>query len=203
MSSSSRSKQRRRPQEFKLPDGTKVIATLPEELDTLRQKYANHEFQVEIVVHGSTEHHDYLKQSRDHHEDRRSRLRERHGPAFDEWEDIHNQLDTVTAELERLTNKTSELNANFSKFGYDANLRAYDDDHSGPGSSRASLSDVTSEKTLTDEPRMGETIKLFKRPVVKQWFHRGLLWRASEQTEIMAIELFFDLLYGKPAICSL
>jgi len=39
-------------------------------------------------------------------------------------------------------------------------------------------------------------MKLFQRPVVKQYFHRGLLWRASEETEVMSFELFFDLLYG-------
>ncbi|KAM7206286.1 Bacterial low temperature requirement A protein (LtrA) domain containing protein [Rhypophila sp. PSN 637] len=39
------------------------------------------------------------------------------------------------------------------------------------------------------------TMKLFQRPVVKQYFHRGLLWRASEETEVMSFELFFDLLY--------
>ncbi|KAK4214438.1 bacterial low temperature requirement A protein-domain-containing protein [Rhypophila decipiens] len=38
-------------------------------------------------------------------------------------------------------------------------------------------------------------MKLFQRPVVKQYFHRGLLWRASEETAVMSFELFFDLLY--------
>lgn len=41
----------------------------------------------------------------------------------------------------------------------------------------------------------GQTIQLFKRPVVKQYFHRGLLWRASEETSVQSFELFFDLLY--------
>lgn len=196
--SSTRSGKRRRPQEIILPDGKKVIATLPEDIDALRRKYANQEeIQVELVVHGSDEHHHFLRKSRDHHESRRARLRERHGAAFDEWEDLHHHLNSVTAELDRLTNKASELNANFSKFGYDANLRTYNDDSPDPASSNASLSDAISEKGSIDETRLGETIKLFKRPVVKQWFHRGLLWRASEQTEIMAIELFFDLLYGE------
>lgn len=48
-----------------------------------------------------------------------------------------------------------------------------------------------------DDGDSGDHIKLFKRPVIRQWFHQGLLWRASTQTEVMAVELFFDLLYGK------
>ena len=41
----------------------------------------------------------------------------------------------------------------------------------------------------------GQIMQLFKRPVVKQYFHRGLLWRASEETSVQSFELFFDLLY--------
>jgi hypothetical protein len=60
------------------------------------------------------------------------------------------------------------------------------------------MSEPGSDKTAVswEDPRPGKTVKLFKRPVIKQWIHRGLLWRASEHTQIMAVELFFDLLYG-------
>ncbi|GJN84822.1 hypothetical protein PLIIFM63780_008386 [Purpureocillium lilacinum] len=181
---------RRRPQEFTLPDGKKVIVSLPEDIDALRRKYSNNqELQTEVVIQGSTEHANYLQQSREHHERRKEALRSRHGPAFDEWEDVNDQLNSVTAELERLSNQQSGLGSNFGKFGFDAAMRAYDSEHGGdgPGSSSASV--------FSEEARPAETTKLFKKPVVKQWFHRGLLWRASEQTEVMAIELFFDLLY--------
>lgn len=189
---------RRRPQEFTLPDGKKVIASLPEDLEDLRRKYGDqHGVQIEIVVHGSPEHSQYLTQTRDHHEKRRSQLREKHGPAFDEWEDVHYQLNHVNSELERLNTNTTSLNANFNKFGYGAYLRAYDDE-AGEGevaaSSASSMSDTLSVSSGRSV-RLGETTKLFKKPVVKQWFHQGLLWRASEHTEIQAIELFFDLLY--------
>jgi low temperature requirement protein LtrA len=30
---------------------------------------------------------------------------------------------------------------------------------------------------------------------VRQYFHKGLLWRASETTEVASFELFLDLLY--------
>ncbi|KAH7321109.1 bacterial low temperature requirement A protein-domain-containing protein [Stachybotrys elegans] len=195
MSSTPNSK-RRRPQEILLPDGKKVIVTVPDDLEKIRQKYANqNEIQVEVVVHGSHEHRSHLERSRDHHQSRKAELRERHGPAFDEWEDLHKQLDSVTAELERLQDLTAGLNASFNKFGYDAKLRTYDEDGSKTPTLQDTMSDAASSETGGSMVRLGQTTKLFKKPVIKQWFHRGLLWRASEHTEIMAVELFFDLLY--------
>ncbi|KAM0265974.1 hypothetical protein ACHAPA_007333 [Fusarium lateritium] len=192
------SARRRRPQEFTLPNGKKVIASLPEDLDSLREQHGNRsDVQVEVVIHGSPEHCDYLKETRDHHESRRAHFRQHHGPAFEEWEDTKSQLDLVKGHLERLSTNSSALNANFDKFGYGADLRTYDDDDPSPDTDPSSMStaDTLSIGSSVGQPRLGETIKLFKKPVVKQWFHKGLLWRASENTEIMAIELFFDLLY--------
>jgi low temperature requirement protein LtrA len=45
------------------------------------------------------------------------------------------------------------------------------------------------------ERRNGRVFKLYKKPVVRQYFHRGLLWRASQTTEVATFELFLDLLY--------
>ena len=36
---------------------------------------------------------------------------------------------------------------------------------------------------------------VFKMPVIRQYFHKGLLWRASETEEVQSFELFIDLLY--------
>lgn len=187
---------RRRPQEILLPDGKKIIVTLPEDLEEVRRKYprGSDDIQVEVVVHGSVEHSHYLRQSRDHHEERRQLLREQHGPAFEEWEEVQTQLSLVTAELERLENQASGLYGNFSKFGYDAAIRTYSDEDPPIASSHASISERVRGRDQ-DGDRHGETTKLFKRPVIRQWFHQGLLWRASEQTEVMAIELFLDLVY--------
>ena len=33
------------------------------------------------------------------------------------------------------------------------------------------------------------------QPTVRQYFHKGLLWRASNQAEVASFELFVDLLY--------
>jgi low temperature requirement protein LtrA len=38
-------------------------------------------------------------------------------------------------------------------------------------------------------------MKIWKRPVVRQYFHKGLLWRAAEKEEVASFELFVDLLY--------
>ncbi|KAF5678920.1 hypothetical protein FHETE_1029 [Fusarium heterosporum] len=192
------STRRRRPQEFTLPNGKKIVASLPEDFDSLREHHGNRsDVQVEVVIHGSAEHTNYLRETRDHHESRRAHFRQHHGPAYDEWEDTKSQLDLVNGHLERLSTNSSALSANFDKFGYGADLRTYDDDDPSPSmdSSNMSTSDTLSVGSGGGQPRLGETIKLFKKPVVKQWFHKGLLWRASENTEIMAIELFFDLLY--------
>ncbi|RSL98485.1 hypothetical protein CEP52_010298 [Fusarium oligoseptatum] len=192
--SSKPSARRRQPQRFTLPNGKEVIVSLPDDYDNLRKKYGNQdEIQVEVVLHGSSEHCNYLRETRDHHEGRRAKLRERHGPAFDEWEDVQNQLDTFNTEIDRLSTNTNGLSANFNKFGYGAELRTYKDDETPDVDT--SMSDSVSIASSWSQARLGETTKLFKKPVIKQWFHKGLLWRASENTEIMAIELFFDLLY--------
>lgn len=199
---------RRRPAEFVLPDGRKILVALPEEAETLRQRHASHPAtQVEVVVHGSSEHCGFLRDSQRHHEARREALRARHGSdALDEWEAVSRQLDGVTAQLERLADHSGALKENFTKFGYDAHLRTYGEEDEGGGapvtsrgrsgvaSSSASLAEGAAG-TVDWNDRSGEAIRLFKTPVVKQYFHRGLLWRSSQDSEVMPFELFFDLLF--------
>ena len=38
-------------------------------------------------------------------------------------------------------------------------------------------------------------MKFFVKPRIRQYWHRGLLWRASEVEEVASFELFVDLLY--------
>ena len=82
------------------------------------------------------------------------------------------------------------LDANFSKFGYSAHLRTKEGSDS-PNSSRTSLS----EHDWQAERKKGKALALWRRPVVRQYFHKGLLWRASEVEEVLPFELFVDLLY--------
>ncbi|KFA77142.1 hypothetical protein S40288_05295 [Stachybotrys chartarum IBT 40288] len=200
MSPSFSSSPRRKPQKLLLPDGGEAIVCMPDDLAKLRGQYAGHQeggqASVVVVVHGSDEHVGFLKQSRDDIARRCAELRQRHGPAFDEWEYTRHQLQSAETELQRLAAATSALTDNFNKFGYDADLRTYDNDGAHAlARADSSFSSAEDAKSLMARRRPGETVKLFKRPVVKQWFHRGLLWRASEDTQIQAIELFFDLLF--------
>ncbi|KAK0639726.1 hypothetical protein B0T16DRAFT_450341 [Cercophora newfieldiana] len=200
---------RRRPSEFLLPDGRKVLVALPDDIQALRQRYASGHnadppIQVEVVVHGSDEHRHFLGLTKSHHETRRAQLRERVGAdVVDELEAARAELDHVSAQLERLEAaaeaQSSGLGANFEKFGFDAKLRTYADDSGEDGltSSRASLASGKTESSFWEGGARGDgdAMRLWRKPVVKQYFHRGLLWRAAEHTEVMSFELFFDLLY--------
>ena len=185
MSSTPLSDGRQRPQgEITLPDGKKVIVVAKNALDSARQTHANRDDVADFVVQGSPEHNKYLHEARKHHEGRRAQLRERHGAAFEEWERNQQDLNSVSVQLSRMTTSSSGLHGNYGKFGYDSGVQTYDDGEEAEGEERKGY-------------RQDSTMKIARRPVVRQWFHRNMLWRASEQTEIMAIELFFDLLYGK------
>ncbi|OAA67835.1 Low temperature requirement A [Niveomyces insectorum RCEF 264] len=259
---------RRRPQVFTLPDGRRVLVALPEDAAALRAKYAslradtnpagdraddgdannndddddNNNYQVEVVVHGSPEHRQYLEASRDHQQARRAALEARYGAGFfDEWDRTTAELDRVSTELAQLADHAATLGHNFSKFGYSATLRTFGgSEHGGGGGSHQAsrVASHVSSRTASDvgiddddeegdddddaggnssaedsihnggggggsggvvpawhNPRNGTGMPLFKRPMVKQYFHRGLLWRASEETSVQSFELFFDLLY--------
>lgn len=195
---------RRRPSEFFLPDGRRILVALPEEFEALRRQHCEGPSppasQIEVVVHGSDQHCDFLRETQRHHEAARLALRERHGDdVLDEWDRVGRQLDGVTAQLERLADHSSALRENFSKFGFDARLRVY-----GQEDARSSRAVSVAEKdgensSFRDEvdwnDRSSEAVSLFKPPVVKQYFHRGLLWRSSRDSEVLSCELFFDLLF--------
>ncbi|KAM3451684.1 hypothetical protein MY3296_005096 [Beauveria thailandica] len=192
-----------KPHEFTLPCGKRIIASLPGDLPLLRRKHSASEGACDIVEHGSDAHINYLRQVHTHHEGRRDEMRARLGDAAHEWEATHHQLTAVSMELEKLARREElALGRNFDKFGYNKRLRTYDGVLGDGGDEKAK--DATSGTTTPGDveagggrrgPGRGDTIKLFKMPVVRQWFHRGVIWRAACQTEIMAIELFFDLLY--------
>ena len=217
----------RRLRNFVLPDGRTVhIALSPEEAESLRQRLTairrNEPF--DLVINGSPEHLDALRRAHSHHAERREALRVKYGQEFDEFENVRAELDTLGSELHMLTDHAVQLDANFSKYGYSAHLRTYDD--SNPGSSASSISgfhDPDHEKKDWEaERRNGRIMKIYKKvrtleyllerttftltpsffttanesqPTVRQYFHKGLLWRASETTEVASFELFVDLLY--------
>ncbi|KAM3077358.1 hypothetical protein ACMFMG_006708 [Clarireedia jacksonii] len=192
----------RRLRNFMLPDGRKVhIAPSPEEAENLRQRLAAIEKDqpFDLVINGSPEHLDALRRAHSHHESKRQALRDKHGDAYDEFESVRGELDALVSDLHMLTDHAVALDASFSKYGYSAHLRTYDDG-SNPQSSASSISgyhhpDDHEKKDWDAERRNGRIMKLYKKPTVRQYFHKGLLWRASEITEVESFELFVDLLY--------
>lgn len=51
------------------------------------------------------------------------------------------------------------------------------------------------KRDWTAELQKGKALKFWRKPVVRQYFHKGLLWRASDTEEVGSYELFVDLLY--------
>ena len=74
-------------------------------------------------------------------------------------------------------------------------FRTYGDEEGGEKGGVASSAASVAYRVGVGED--AETMELFKWPVVRQYFHRGLLWRSAEETEVMSFELFLDLLYGR------
>ena len=111
----------KRVRHFVLPDGRKVhIALSPEEAETLRQRLTaiKKDEPFDLVISGSPEHLDALRRAHSHYDEKREMLRAKHGPDYDEFENVRAELDTLGAELHMLTDHAVQLDANFSKYGY-------------------------------------------------------------------------------------
>lgn len=89
------------------------------------------------------------------------------------------------------------LDSTFSKYGYGAHLRAYGEDIVPCMSRTISVLAKDQPVMQQDQPvRLDQTsTRFYKRPVIRQYFHKGLLWRAPGLEEVGPFELFFDLLY--------
>ncbi|KAI9774936.1 MAG: hypothetical protein M1840_000152 [Geoglossum simile] len=212
---------RSRLRHFLRPDGRRVhIAASPEEADLLKQnlsrQYPDQEF--DLYIHGSPEHVGALREAHSHHEQRRDTLRVEQPDVFEKFENVRLELDALSTELHMLTEHGVQLDANFSKYGYSAYLSGHSLDsllqekslispnkpalgtHDSPYQSPSTPpngdhSTPHEKRDWESERRKGVTIKLWQKPVVRQYFHKGLLWRASTSEEVASFELFLDLLY--------
>ncbi|KAH0559063.1 hypothetical protein GP486_004349 [Trichoglossum hirsutum] len=190
---------RSRLRHFFLPDGHRVhIAASPQEANELKhslsRKYPDQEFH--LYIHGSPEHVEALRKAHSHHEQRQRTLREKQPEVFDEFENVRLELDALSTELHMLTEHGVQLDANFSKYGYSAYLRTHDSpDQSSAASLNGDHSTPHEKRDWEAERHKGTTIRLWQRPIVRQYFHKGLLWRASTPEEVASFELFLDLLY--------
>ena len=146
----------------------------------------------ELLIHGSAEHQSTIQELHDHHTQSENKLREEHGEVYERFQHVRGELDSLSKELASLTHRGVALDANFSKFGYSAHLRTKDVD--GDDSPHAS---GTSTPTSSHNPddRTSTALKFFKRPAIRQYFHKGLLWRSANSGEAATFELFADLIY--------
>jgi hypothetical protein len=145
---------------FLLPDGRQVhIAPTPGEAETIRKRLEaiNKDEPFDLVVSGSPEHLDALRRAHSHHEQRRQTLKDQHGTAYDEFENVRTELDVIGSELNMLTDHPVALDANFSKYGYSAHLRTFDDE--SPSLSRAS----SMSKDWNEEKKNGRVIKIYTK----------------------------------------
>ncbi|KAK4574304.1 hypothetical protein LTR86_002065 [Recurvomyces mirabilis] len=194
---------RERLRHFLHPDGKRIhIANSPEEALKLKSKLAtrheSHEF--DVYISGSPEHLDAIREARQHHEARRTELETTHKDIYERFADVHAELDMLSSELDRVTTHGISLEAHFNRFGYDAHIKSYDEDEESPSASgattpRGSTSGRRGSSLSEEASDKGISLKLFKRPVVRQYFHKGILWRASKSEEVQSFELFVDLLY--------
>ncbi|KAK0959151.1 hypothetical protein LTR91_021001 [Friedmanniomyces endolithicus] len=186
---------------FLHPDGKRIhVAQSPEEALRLRAKLArlHQEDEFDVYISGTPEHLAAIRQAKQHHEARRATLQTEHKDVYERFADVHAELDNLSRELERVTTHGVNLEAHFSRFGYDAHVKSYDDEespsHSGASTPRSGVAGGR-RGSAEQESDYGSSLKLWKKPVVRQYFHKGILWRASRFEEVQSFELFVDLLY--------
>ncbi|KAF3159794.1 hypothetical protein TWF788_003524 [Orbilia oligospora] len=167
------------PKLIKLPEGRQLhVAKDDDHLLELQESHTDPQFS--FTVHGSADHISALHDSKKYHLGLKDALRSKHPEIFEEMEKLQAHMEELSGELHALTQYDVHLEANFGKFGYSANLRTH-----LPGQK---VHEEKKEETST-------VIRVWKRPVIRQYFHKGLLWRAKENEEVASFELFVDLLY--------
>lgn len=185
---------RSRLRHFLHPSGKRIhIADSPHEAANLHRHLFDSSSSAEpfeICISGSPEHLAAVRETQSHHQARQEELRGRHAEVWGLFEEVKSELDSLGRELGRVTEKGIgvSLEGHFGRFGYDARIKSYDDGDE-PGAGRSSASSVK------DDEGKAKPLVLFKVPVVRQYFHKGILWRASTSEEVRSFELFVDLLY--------
>jgi hypothetical protein len=140
----------------------------------------------DVLLHGSGDHIDAIRGLHAQREAQRDQLYRDHHEVYQQFEHVRDELDILNSELHVLTDHSVALDASFDKFGYSARLRTTD-------SETASLNSNNAEEKHKD--RTTNPLKFFRRPQIRQYFHKGLLWRSSKPGEVASFELFIDLVY--------
>ena len=136
-----------------------------------------------------------LRHTHAHHTEHRRRLHQDHGDLAQEFERVIRDLDALSTELHMLTSHAVQLDANFSKYGYSAHLRTKEDFNTADPTDSSASSFSFDKETWHADRHHGASIRLYQKPIVRQYFHKGLLWRAKEAQEVASYELFIDLFY--------
>mgnify|MGYP003624080999 CR=1 FL=1 len=132
-----------------------------------------------------------LRHTHEHHSTRHKQLHEQHPTLAPEFERVIRDLDALSSEIHMISQHAVQLDANFSKYGYSAHLRTHDSSDTASTSGSSSF-----DKDMWHaERKLGSFMHVYQRPIVRQYFHKGLLWRAREAQEVASYELFIDLFY--------
>lgn len=182
--------------QFLHPDGRRIhVASSPEHAVKLKRRLeqvaAPPDERFDVYISGSSEHLDAVRQAQTYHEARREALREAHGDIYQQVSNVHSELDVLADEIHRVTTHGVSLDAHFNRFGYSAHIKSYDDweDSSPSGSATPNAPSLHSVKTGSTKPATEHSLKFFKMPVVRQYFHKDILWRASGNEEVQSFEL--------------
>lgn len=180
--------------EFVHPHSGKTlhVCRSPEHLEQkrtelLREKTVD---EFEVLLQGSAQHLEAVRELHAHHESRRDELKERHGELYTDIEHVKSELDALAAELHQITNHAVSLDASFDRYGYSAHLRTKDED-----SETTSIHSDHPSASDKHKDRSAEALKFLRRPTIRQYFHKGLLWRSAKSGEVASFELFVDLVY--------
>ena len=152
------------------PNGRRLhVAASPEEhlrlTRTLPKIESDDNF--DVYVHGSPEHQAAIRELHAHHETQQEILQNKYGSAYKEIKQALEDLDIVAEELQNLSDHGVSLEANFSKFGYDAHIRTRDPDSSA-SSMTGDRSSTHEKKDWGAERRKGQALKFWKKPIMRQ-----------------------------------
>lgn len=117
----------RRLRQFLHPSGRIVhVAPSPEHVEALRKELSSvhgpEGENFDLYIQGSEEHVKAVNEAREYHETRRRELQEAHTDVFEQFEQIHRDLNVLSSELGAITEKEVSLDANFGRFGYSAHI---------------------------------------------------------------------------------
>jgi hypothetical protein len=102
---------RARLRHFLHPSGTRVhIADSPIEADQLHRRLSNNNQSsalepFSVYISGSPEHLSAVQETQSHHQDRRAKLRNAHGEVWDQFAEVQSELNLLSRELGRVTEK--------------------------------------------------------------------------------------------------